>query len=192
MNYRKFWEKHYGPIPKDELGRKYEIHHIDGNRKNNNIQNLKCLSIQEHYDLHKEQGDWMACYKIRLRLNLTLEEQLDLNKKIAESRLGKPGPAKGVEYPKHPCKYCNRLIGQKLNLVKHEKACMFNPNREHTPNPKMAKKRLGSEHSYETREKMSKAKKGRKLSDEHRQKLSEAVKGRPWSEKRREASINKK
>jgi hypothetical protein len=31
MKYRKVWEKINGPIPKDDLGRSYEIHHIDGN-----------------------------------------------------------------------------------------------------------------------------------------------------------------
>lgn len=40
--YRKIYENHFGPIPKDKDGRSYEIHHIDGNRKNNEISNLKC------------------------------------------------------------------------------------------------------------------------------------------------------
>lgn len=32
--YRRIYEQHYGPIPKDEQGRSYEIHHIDGNHNN--------------------------------------------------------------------------------------------------------------------------------------------------------------
>jgi hypothetical protein len=59
INYRKIYEKIKGPIPKG-----YEIHHIDGNHNNNDIDNLKCVSIQEHYEIHKKQGDWGACRKI--------------------------------------------------------------------------------------------------------------------------------
>ena len=55
MSYRKLWESVYGSIPKDELGRSYEIHHKDGNRKNNKLENLVCLSIQEHYEIHLKQ-----------------------------------------------------------------------------------------------------------------------------------------
>ena len=54
MNYRKLWEQNYGPIPKDETGRTYDIHHIDGNRKNNSLDNLICLSIEDHFlDLYQ-------------------------------------------------------------------------------------------------------------------------------------------
>lgn len=59
-----------GPIPKDENGRTYEIHHIDGNRNNNNISNLLCLSIEEHYKIHYENGDYGACVMIAKRMNL--------------------------------------------------------------------------------------------------------------------------
>lgn len=55
MNYRKLWEQTHGPIPKDEFGRTYDIHHIDGNRKNNSIDNLICLSLEDHYKIHLKQ-----------------------------------------------------------------------------------------------------------------------------------------
>ncbi len=55
MNYRKLWEDTYGPIPKDSQGRTYDIHHIDGNRRNNHIENLICLSIEDHYKIHLQQ-----------------------------------------------------------------------------------------------------------------------------------------
>jgi hypothetical protein len=48
MNYRKLWESYYGPIPKDNVGRTFDIHHIDGNRKNNKIENLICVSLEDH------------------------------------------------------------------------------------------------------------------------------------------------
>ena len=33
IDYRKIYEAHYGPIPKDSDGKTYEIHHLDGIRK---------------------------------------------------------------------------------------------------------------------------------------------------------------
>lgn len=67
-NYRKIWSDHFGPIPKDEHNRSYEIHHIDGDRSNNDISNLKCVSMQEHYDIHFSQGDWGACSRIAIKM----------------------------------------------------------------------------------------------------------------------------
>jgi len=88
MGYRKKWEKAYGPIPKDEKGRSYEIHHIDGNRKNNVLSNLQCLSLQEHYELHLSQGDYAAAFRIAQRMTISIEEKSKLmslsNKKRIE------------------------------------------------------------------------------------------------------------
>jgi hypothetical protein len=68
--YRKIWEQNYGKIPKDTKGRTYEIHHIDGNHNNNDITNLKCVTIEEHYKLHYENGDYGACVMIAKRMEL--------------------------------------------------------------------------------------------------------------------------
>jgi hypothetical protein len=64
MNYRNIWVKHNGKIPVDENGVSFEIHHIDGNRSNNNIDNLTCVSIKEHFSIHHSQGDWQAAERI--------------------------------------------------------------------------------------------------------------------------------
>lgn len=69
--YRKVWEDANGTIPVDEQGRSYEIHHIDGDSNNNNLANLRCLSIQDHYEIHKQQGDDEACHAIKLRMDNT-------------------------------------------------------------------------------------------------------------------------
>ena len=80
-NYRKLWEAHYGPIPKDHTGRSYEIHHIDGNRENSELINLKLVTIQEHYDIHYDQGDYAACQSIVTRMKMTAR---DLSEKCSE------------------------------------------------------------------------------------------------------------
>ncbi len=50
VNYRKIYENQYGKIPKG-----YHIHHIDGNPFNNEISNLKCVSPEEHSEIHKNE-----------------------------------------------------------------------------------------------------------------------------------------
>lgn len=86
-NYRKIYEQHYGIIPKDENGRCYEIHHIDGNRSNNNITNLKAVSIKEHYDIHYAQKDWGACFRISQRLKLSPKEKSFISSQCQKKRL---------------------------------------------------------------------------------------------------------
>ena len=85
--YRKIYESHYGPIPSDEYGRGYEVHHIDGNRKNNDPTNLIALSIQEHYEIHYQQEDWGACNLIAKHLRLSNAERSDLARKNAITRV---------------------------------------------------------------------------------------------------------
>jgi hypothetical protein len=82
--YQKVYKYHYGEVPIDEQGRKYDIHHLDGNHKNNDPSNLKAVSIQEHYDIHYSQGDWAACHRISGRMNLSPEEISFLAKKRNE------------------------------------------------------------------------------------------------------------
>jgi hypothetical protein len=69
-NYRKIWENIFGEIPKDKDGRSFEIHHKDGNRNNNSKDNLMCISIKEHYDIHYQQGDFGACVLIAKRMDM--------------------------------------------------------------------------------------------------------------------------
>lgn len=75
VNYRKIYEEYYGPIPVDEFGMSYDIHHIDGDRTNNDPANLKAVSLQEHMDIHMAQGDWGAAQAIYLRMNTTHEQR---------------------------------------------------------------------------------------------------------------------
>lgn len=87
MNYRKIYLHHYGSIPLDEEGRRFHIHHIDGNRKNNNIDNLIALSIKDHYNLHYQQGDWAACLKLAARMREPPHTKSFLASKANQSRI---------------------------------------------------------------------------------------------------------
>ena len=85
--YRNIYKQHYGSIPKEENGRSYEIHHIDGNHNNNDISNLQCVTIQEHYNLHYAQGDWGACLLMSNRMNISPEEKSKLASKQVQHQL---------------------------------------------------------------------------------------------------------
>ncbi len=86
-NYRKIYEQYYGKIPKDVNGRSYQIHHIDGDRSNNNINNLKCVSITEHYDIHYKQQDWGACYLLGRKMKIPSNELSELARQQQKKRV---------------------------------------------------------------------------------------------------------
>lgn len=85
--YRRIYENHHGPIPKDDIGWAYDIHHIDGDRNNNHPDNLIAVTIQDHYDIHYAQGDWMACWKIGVRMRKPIEELSELSSKCQKARV---------------------------------------------------------------------------------------------------------
>jgi hypothetical protein len=87
MHYRKIYESHNGPIPTDEFGRTYDIHHLDGNHANDSIENLKALTIREHYDIHYDRGDWYACVLIGDKMKIAPEEASRLASLAAQKRV---------------------------------------------------------------------------------------------------------
>lgn len=87
LNYRKIWEDANGPIPLDYSGRKMEVHHIDGDRTNNSLDNLQLLTIDEHYDIHYNQGDWAACQSIANRMKISPEEKSKRCSQLAQKRI---------------------------------------------------------------------------------------------------------
>lgn len=107
MNYREIWKSHFGEIPKDSDGRTYEIHHIDGDNTNNVIDNLKCLSIKEHYDLHYSQGDYLACLIMTERMQISQEERLVISK-LAMQKRDQRG-SKNPMYGKSTSKYITEV-----------------------------------------------------------------------------------
>jgi hypothetical protein len=86
-NYRKIYETNFGPIPKDEYGHSYHIHHKDGNHQNNDPLNLIALSAQEHYDVHYEQGDFWACHRMAPQLGKSNAEIKKLAKIANQEKL---------------------------------------------------------------------------------------------------------
>lgn len=94
INYRKIWEEKYGKIPNDDEGRPYEIHHVDGNKNNNAIENLVCVTIKEHYDIHYKQQDYGACVMIAKRMNLPANYLSEIQK--GKKRPGVGGVKKGT------------------------------------------------------------------------------------------------
>lgn len=93
-NYRKIWEENFGEIPKDEEGRTFEIHHKDGNRENNSLENLMCLSIKEHYNIHYQNGDYGACVMIAKRMSLPVNYISEIQKGVKRPGIG--GVKKGT------------------------------------------------------------------------------------------------
>jgi len=85
--YRNIYKKHYGAIPNDSDGRTYDIHHIDGNHSNNAPENLKAVTIQEHYDIHYSCGDWAACLRLSARINLNPARISELARKNSLERV---------------------------------------------------------------------------------------------------------
>lgn len=108
LDYRKIWERYNGPIPKDEQGRAYEIHHIDGNKDNNSLINLICISIEDHYKIHKEQGDFGAARAIAERMKLDLEELRLIRELSFNARKGKSNSLKGRKRGPSPFKGLSR------------------------------------------------------------------------------------
>lgn len=99
VNYRKIYEQHHGPIPVDEFGKSYDIHHIDGDRTNNNPSNLKAVSLQEHIEIHLAQGDWGAAQAIYMRMVSTPEQRSAVARELALARVADgTHPWVGPEY----------------------------------------------------------------------------------------------
>jgi hypothetical protein len=85
--HRYLYKKWHGPIPIDEFGRTYDIHHKDGNHENNLPENLVAVPIQEHYNIHYQNQDYSACVLIACRMKMSSDEISKLNSLAACKRV---------------------------------------------------------------------------------------------------------
>lgn len=49
IKHRYIWKKHYGKIPEG-----FELHHINGNKFDNTLENLELVTRKEHRQKHKK------------------------------------------------------------------------------------------------------------------------------------------
>jgi hypothetical protein len=127
--YRSIWIKTYGKIPKDSLGRSYEIHHIDGNRQNNDISNLICISIEEHYNIHYKQNDFGACVMIARRMGLPADYISNIQRGVKRPGIG--GVKKGtIPWNKNKSGYSLNLTeqGKLRKLQANKKSSIISDN----------------------------------------------------------------
>lgn len=137
VDYRKLWKEYHNTnIPKDEQGRSYEIHHVDGNRNNNSIENLICVSIEEHKKIHLEQGEIGAANLIADRLDKVYEKgwqhSKKTRKKMSEAHKGLNTWSKGCKNPQSTvtCPHCLKSGGRSLLVRYHFDNCLKKPGNE--------------------------------------------------------------
>jgi hypothetical protein len=109
--HRKIYEAHYQCCLLPFI----EIHHIDGNSKNNSIENLTPVTALEHFHIHMSQGDKAAAALIAVRAGISYQERSELSRAQAvknnaegkcgfklghASRAGSVGGKKGGAYAK--------------------------------------------------------------------------------------------
>jgi len=138
--YRKIYEEHHGKIPEG-----YHIHHKDGNRKNNSIENLICLSPEEHFNLHLEQGD-MVAYRGKF-----IQKASEAGKIGGRSKSEKKVKACRKNMLKNRCPECGAKAS--VNSRRKNKTFFFSEKYQTELQEKMKKNKLGP-YSKEHREKI--------------------------------------
>jgi hypothetical protein len=66
----KDYRKLYGRYHQSSLLDGVDIHHIDGDHSNNDPKNLQAVTLEEHYNIHKSQDDFYACFMIAQRMKI--------------------------------------------------------------------------------------------------------------------------
>jgi hypothetical protein len=76
-NYRKVFERYYQASLLDGI----DIHHIDRDHFNNEPSNLQAVTLEEHYNIHKSQNDYYACFMISQRMKIKPDDWTEMAKK---------------------------------------------------------------------------------------------------------------
>ena len=171
---RRVWRNHNGPIPVDENGVSFDIHHRDGDWRNNTIGNLVALSMLDHYRIHFAQGDWGAAWYIAQRMKLSSEDYEIIRTKISEALTGRKMS------PEWRARISKALTGRKACPIVVEKIRLANTGRKFPAEfgQAITKRQLGTKASEQSRQRMSMAQRGKKASLETRAKMSASQTGR--------------
>lgn len=172
---RRIWARHNGPIPKDDRGITFDVHHRDGNWRNNSLDNLQALSVYDHYLVHFAQGDWMAAWYIAKRLILTPDECAEIGAKISVALKGR------IITPEWRQKISAALKGRKIprHIVDGWTAKKKGRKFPSEFGQAISDRQRGRVYSAESRLKMSISHQGHKASDATKLKMSLARKGKP-------------
>lgn len=144
MPYRRIYEQHYGPIPKDEFGRPYHIHHIDHDHNNNDPSNLMAMPVAEHVIHHK--------------LGTTHSEET--RAKMSAAHKGKPTTEEHLARLRKYNENRVRSEETKRKISENRKGKGLGPQSEETIRKKKEKRKL-QVFSPETKAKMAEAQKRR-------------------------------
>jgi HNH endonuclease len=151
-NYRRIYQQHFGPIPVDDMGRSYHIHHRDGNHSNNAIENLQAVSLQEHYEIHLAEGNTWAALRLAQRLGMSGEDISRLSKETNRRRVAegthpfqRPGVTsyagkRGIEHVKKNG-WSQEAIRKRVETRKKKSGF---GNMEQTRTPEAIKKRVAT------------------------------------------------
>jgi len=153
-NYRKIYSEYY----KVKIPRGMHIHHIDGNKHNNDPLNLQMVTPEEHEKIHLERGDpWYSPKSGWIS---------------GASAAGKKGGAKGKGKVRSN-EFKKKVSAGMKGKLKSKEAKL-----------KMSTSRIGMKFSEEHKLNLTKAHLGKKrgpFSEEHKRKISESQKGIPRS-----------
>lgn len=165
---RRIWAAHNGPIPKDEDGVSFDIHHRDGNWRNDDPKNLQALSVADHYRIHFEQGDWGAAWYIAQRMKLSKEDYEVIRFKISAALKGREMS------PEWRARIAKSLTGKRAPAATLAAIRKANLGRKHPPEfgQAVTQRQLGTKATAEARRNMSLAHIGRKASPETKAKMS--------------------
>ncbi len=126
--YRKIYEQNFGPIPKDEQGRSYHIHHKDHDPFNNDPSNLEAIPSRVHMIEHLSERDFnwtaekRALQSERFKINnpsSSPEIRAKIASSITERNLRMAAEGTHPSQVKYSCPHCSRIIGGKGNLTQH-------------------------------------------------------------------------
>ncbi len=170
---RRIWARHNGPIPTDDGGVSFDIHHMNGDWRDNGPANLQALSVHDHYQIHFRQGDWGAAWYIAQRMKLSPADYEIIRQKISEAHRGREMS------PEWRARISRALTGRKADPTVVEKRRIANTGRKHPPEfgAAITKRQLGTKATEEARRNMSAAHRGKRPSMETRMKMSATRKG---------------